>query len=109
MKKSEYAAFEALDPFFEIILRGLSSLVDGEYYFYIFNNDSIFESRYYFPGWPTMIRGRVDGCCSVPWRDLQGAPPVKHLTSLTGNRSSDPQELSEDRSDCGDGPQFSRG
>ena len=33
MKKGEYVVFEALNPFFGIILQGLSGLVDGEHYF----------------------------------------------------------------------------
>jgi ketosteroid isomerase-like protein len=58
MKESKYAVFEALNPFFEIVLRGLSGLVDGEHYFDTFADDAIFESRYHFPGWPATIRGR---------------------------------------------------
>src|SRR5580700_6245348 len=58
MKENEYAVFEALNPFFEIVLRGLSGLVDGEHYFDTFADDAIFESRYHFPGWPEAIRGR---------------------------------------------------
>jgi len=58
MKEVEYAVFEALNPFFEVVLRGLSGLVDGEHYFDTFADDAIFESRYHFPGWPPTIRGR---------------------------------------------------
>ena len=50
MKKDRYADFEALNPFFEIVLRGLNGLVDGEHYFDMFADDAIFESRYHFPG-----------------------------------------------------------
>jgi hypothetical protein len=32
MPKADYAVFEALNPFFEIIQKGLSGLVDGEHY-----------------------------------------------------------------------------
>jgi ketosteroid isomerase-like protein len=60
MPKAEYAAFEALNPFFEIIQKGLSGLVDGEHYFDTIADDSVFEFRYHFPGWPLQIRGRVD-------------------------------------------------
>ena len=60
MKKARYAVFEALNPFFEIVLRGLSGLVDGEHYFDTFADDAIFESRYHFPGWPVTIRGRAN-------------------------------------------------
>jgi ketosteroid isomerase-like protein len=60
MEKAEREMFEALDPFFEIVLQGLSGLVDGEHYFDTFAEDAIFESRYHFPGWPAMIRGRAN-------------------------------------------------
>ena len=32
MNNSKYAAFTALDPFFNIIQEGLAGLVDGDYY-----------------------------------------------------------------------------
>jgi len=65
MKKARYAVFEALNPFFEIVLRGLSGLVDGEHYFDTFADDAIFESRYHFPGWPVTIRGRANLMASL--------------------------------------------
>lgn len=65
MTTPRYAVFEALNPFFEIVLRGLSGLVDGEHYFDTFADDAIFESRYHFPGWPETIRGRADLMASL--------------------------------------------
>ena len=65
MPKSQYKAFEALNPFFEVVLKGLSGLVDGKHYFDTFAEDAIFESRYHFPGWPAMIRGRADLMASL--------------------------------------------
>jgi len=56
--KSAYAAFSALDPFFELIRRGLSGLVDGDHYFDMIAEKAIFEFRYDFPGWPQRIEGR---------------------------------------------------
>jgi hypothetical protein len=41
MKKARYAVFEALNPFFEIVLRGLSGLVDGEHYFDTFADEFV--------------------------------------------------------------------
>jgi ketosteroid isomerase-like protein len=58
VQKAKYAVFEALNPFFEVVQKGLSGLVDGELYFDSFADDAIFESRYHFPGWPVTIRGR---------------------------------------------------
>jgi uncharacterized protein len=65
MKKAEYGVFEALNPFFEVVLRGLSGLVDGEHYFETIADSAIFESRYHFPGWPASIRGRANLMASL--------------------------------------------
>jgi ketosteroid isomerase-like protein len=58
MPKAEYAAFKALDPFFKVVMDGLSGLVDGKHYFDTFADDAVYEFRYNFPGWPQTIRGR---------------------------------------------------
>jgi ketosteroid isomerase-like protein len=65
MARTEYKAFEALDPFFEVVMEGLSGLVDGKHYFDMFVEDAIFESRYRFPGWPVAIRGRANLLASL--------------------------------------------
>jgi uncharacterized protein len=65
MKKHGYAVFEALNPFFAIVLKGLGGLVDGEHYFDTFAEDAIFESRYQFPGWPVEIQGRANLMASL--------------------------------------------
>jgi len=59
MKKSDYAIFEALNPFFEVVLAGLSGLVDGEHFFDTIAEDAVLEFRYDFPGWPRIIQGRA--------------------------------------------------
>jgi uncharacterized protein len=60
MPETGYEAFEALDPFFEVVMDGLRGLVDGKHYFDTFAEDATFESRYRFPGWPVMIQGRAN-------------------------------------------------
>jgi ketosteroid isomerase-like protein len=54
----KYAAFKALDPFFNIVQQGLAGLVDGDHYFDTIAEDAVFEFRYHFPGWPQTVRGR---------------------------------------------------
>ncbi len=54
-----------MNPFFEVVMKGLSGLVDGEHYFDTFADDAIFESRYHFPGWPLIIRGRANLVASL--------------------------------------------
>jgi ketosteroid isomerase-like protein len=60
MPKTKYPAHEAMNPFFKVVMKGLSGLVDGEHYFDTFADDAVFESRYHFPGWPLIIRGRAN-------------------------------------------------
>jgi ketosteroid isomerase-like protein len=60
MPKSEYEIFEALNPFFEVVMEGLRGLVDGDYYFDTIAEDAFFEFRYRFPGWPLTIQGRAN-------------------------------------------------
>jgi ketosteroid isomerase-like protein len=65
MTTSQYKVFEALDPFFDIVMQGLRGLVDGDHYFDTFAEDAVFESRYRFPGWPPTIRGRANLMASL--------------------------------------------
>ena len=58
MINPKYAAFTALDPFFQIVQRGLAGLVEGDHYFETIADDAVFEFRYDFPGWPRMVSGR---------------------------------------------------
>ena len=58
MADAPYAAFSALDPFFEIVMEGLRGHVDGDHYFDALADDVVFEFRYRFPGWPTVVEGR---------------------------------------------------
>jgi ketosteroid isomerase-like protein len=60
MTKAQYEGFEALNPFFGVVMEGIRELVDGKHYFDAFAEDAIFESRYHFPGWPVTIQGRAN-------------------------------------------------
>ena len=60
MTKAQYEAFEALNPFFEVVMEGLRGLVDGDHYFDTIAEEAFFEFRYHFPGWPLTIRGGAD-------------------------------------------------
>jgi uncharacterized protein len=65
MTKAPYDSFEALNPFFDVVMEGLRGLVDGDHYFDTFAEDASFESRYHFPGWPLRIRGRANLIASL--------------------------------------------
>jgi ketosteroid isomerase-like protein len=58
MAKNDYAAFQSLAPFFDVVMQGLSKFVDGEHYFDALADDVVFEFLYEFRGWPRVVRGR---------------------------------------------------
>jgi uncharacterized protein len=60
MPIAKYAAFATLNPFFDIVQKGLYGLVEGEHYFDTLADDAIFEFLYEFPGFPRTIRGRAN-------------------------------------------------
>ena len=60
MAKDRYANFDALNPFFEIVQKGLTGFVGGKHFFDTIADDAVFEFRYDFPGWPLTIRGRAE-------------------------------------------------
>jgi len=55
---SPYSPFSALNPFFDIVMKGLRDHVDGAHFFDAVSEDAVFEYRYRFPGYPTIVRGR---------------------------------------------------
>jgi ketosteroid isomerase-like protein len=60
MSKPEYAAYKFADPYFSLVRGALGDLVDGEHFFDIVTDDTIYEVLYDVPGWPRVIRGRTD-------------------------------------------------
>jgi hypothetical protein len=59
VKKRKYLIYDALNPFFAILMEGLAGLVDGEHFFETIAEDALFDFRYNFPGCALTIRGRL--------------------------------------------------
>jgi ketosteroid isomerase-like protein len=59
MDTSKYEQFTALDPFFNIVMKGLDGLVDGEHFWDIVADGPVFEFLYRFPGWPERLESRA--------------------------------------------------
>ena len=59
MSNPKYTAYKPADPYFKLIRRALGKLVDGEHFFDIVTDDTIYEVLYDI-GWPRIIRGRTD-------------------------------------------------
>jgi ketosteroid isomerase-like protein len=91
MTNPKYAAFAALDPFFDIVMQGLAGAVDGDHYFDAVADDAVFEYRYHFPDFPSEIVGRD------ALMDLYagyGDRTVLHIgDALVVHRSQDPRVL----------------
>ena len=60
MPNPKYAAYEAANPYFDLVRGALGDLVDGEHFFDIVTDDVVYEVLYDFPGWPRIIQGRAD-------------------------------------------------
>jgi ketosteroid isomerase-like protein len=91
MTNSKYAAFVALDPFFDIVMQGLARAVDGDHYFDTISDDAMFEYRYIFPGFPTKVVGR-DALMAL--YSGYGDSTVLHSgDALIVHRSQDPRVL----------------
>jgi ketosteroid isomerase-like protein len=52
------AGFAALEPFFQIIRKGLAGLADGDSFFDLLAEDVVFEYGVSVPGYPRRVQGR---------------------------------------------------
>ncbi|MDF3831453.1 nuclear transport factor 2 family protein [Cupriavidus basilensis] len=60
MPKPKYAAFNPAAPYFDLVREALGDLVDGEHFFDVVTDNTVYEVLYDVPGWPRVIRGRTD-------------------------------------------------
>ena len=60
MPNPRYAAYQAADPYFNLVRGALGDRVDGDHFFDIVSDDVVYEVLYEFPGWPRIIQGRAD-------------------------------------------------
>ena len=59
MTNPRYAAYQAADPYFNLVRGALGDHVDGDHFFDIVSDNVVYEVLYEFPGWPRMIEGRA--------------------------------------------------
>lgn len=59
MPNPDYSAFNPAKPYFDLVRRALGDLVDGEHFFDIVTEETVYEVLYEL-GWPRVIRGRND-------------------------------------------------
>jgi ketosteroid isomerase-like protein len=53
-----YSAYQPADPYFTLVRRALADHVDGDHFFDLITDDTIYEVLYDL-GWPRIIRGRT--------------------------------------------------
>jgi len=54
----KYAAYKAAAPYFDLVRRALGDRVDGEHFFDIVTDETVYEVLYDL-GWPRVLRGRA--------------------------------------------------
>jgi uncharacterized protein len=60
MPGPNYDAYNGAKPYFDLVRGALGDLVDGEHFFDIVTDDTVYEVLYDVPGWPRIIQGRTD-------------------------------------------------
>ena len=60
MPSQKYTAFKPVKPYFDLVRDALGDLVDGDHFFDSSSDDIVYEVLYEFPGWPRVIKGKVD-------------------------------------------------
>jgi uncharacterized protein len=60
MLNRKYSAYEAANPYFELVRGALGDLVEGEHFFDIVADNVVYEVLYDLAGWPRIIQGRID-------------------------------------------------
>ncbi len=59
MPNPKYAAYKPAAPYFDLVRRALGDLVDGDHFFDVVTDDTIYEVLYDVSGWPRIIQGRT--------------------------------------------------
>jgi uncharacterized protein len=55
-----YAAYKPAAPYFDLVRGALGDLVDGEHFFDVVDEHTVYEVLYDLGGWPRIVRGRTD-------------------------------------------------
>ena len=59
MPTKTYAAYKPAAPYFDLVRDALGDLVDGEHFFDIVDEHTVYEVLYDLGGWPRIVRGRA--------------------------------------------------
>jgi ketosteroid isomerase-like protein len=59
MSSQPYTAYKPAAPYFDLVRRALGDLVDGEHFFDVVDEQTVYEVLYDIGGWPRIVRGRT--------------------------------------------------
>ena len=59
MSSQSYEAYEPAAPYFDLVRGALGDLVDGEHFFDVVDEQTVYEVLYDLGGWPRIVRGRA--------------------------------------------------
>ena len=92
MSSEKYSKFSPLNPFFDIVMKGLDGLVDGDHFWDAVADDAVFEFLYRFPGWPGKFESRdnymkaMEGY-GVRLESAESSSCIAHKTSAQSSSS----------------------
>ena len=59
MSSHAYAAYKPAAPYFDLVRGALGDLVDGDHFFDVVDEHTVYEVLYNLGGWPGIVRGRT--------------------------------------------------
>ena len=86
MPNQKYAVFQPAQPYFDLVRSALGDLVDGEHFFDIVTDDTVYEVLYDL-GWPRIIQGRTE--LMAAFRGYVENIVLQSANNLTTHRTSD--------------------
>lgn len=87
MPNPKYAAYAPAAPYFDLVRGALGELVDGDHFFDILTDATIYEVLYDVPGWPRIITGRAD--LMAAFRGYVGAIALQSADKLVVHITDD--------------------
>ena len=80
MATDRYRKHKALNPFFDVVMKGLKGLVEGEHYYDAIADDAQFDFPYRFPGSSEVIHGRENSIAAYSgYGDISSLKKVMDL------------------------------
>jgi ketosteroid isomerase-like protein len=86
MASRRYAAFEAVAPYFDLARRALGDVVDGEHFFDVVDDSTVYEVLYDL-GWPRIIRGRT--ALMAAFRGYADSIAIRAADHLVAHKTDD--------------------